>query len=124
MSGTGVVTLVKAPYTGLLAVGGTVLPNSNVIVDLSDCQYVRSQFNTATLLASASVQVNFSVDGGTTWLVLVSPDSSIGPNPFTSAWQQIPPGAIGVGDVLLNAQMIVTGLAVTATVNWVDLHFR
>ena len=117
MAGYSSITLLVAPVTITIGTSGTELANSRRYVDLWDIERGRVQFNSS---AAISVRVEYSLDYGSTWAVLVPEDSYVGSNPYASAWFALPP-EIKANDVLLRAVGVGSGLFLT--VNYVEFSF-
>ncbi|MBA4285475.1 MAG: hypothetical protein C0434_08090 [Xanthomonadaceae bacterium] len=110
-------TLMSAPASQLLSLGGVELNSSRRFLDFEGISTVRVQFK-GTLL----VRVEYSLDFGATWGTLVAEDTYEGANPYIGGWQQRPAEIGNWGDVLLRAIGIGSGLL--TTVDYVELQYR
>jgi hypothetical protein len=106
------------PVSQLLGGGGTELNNSRRWVDVSDCQYARSQYSASD---SISVRIEYYFEVDDVWNTLVLEENAFGTDVICSTWQEIPPEA-KVGDLLIRCLAIGGGLL--TSVNYVELQYR
>lgn len=112
------VSIMNETTTILIALLGTELSNSRRWLDVSDCQYVKSQYKVTN---SVTVRIEFSTDSGSTWNTLCSENTAGGNNPFFSDWELVPDTARG-GDIL--TRCLAFGGGLMETVNFVEMRYR
>lgn len=110
-------SLLSNPVTQLLAVGGSELTGSRRYLDFEGVETLRIQFK-----GQMSVRVEYSLDFGITWAVLIAEETYSGPDPYLGRWQQKPDELANWGDVLLRCIGIGAGLLVG--VDYVELQYR
>lgn len=118
MSIYGSMTVMAHPVSQLLSGGGTELNDSRRWVDVSDCQYARSQYSSS---GSITVRIEYYIELDDSWATLVSEDNAIGTDPIASSWQEIPLEAKGA-DILIRCLAMGGGLL--TAVNYVELQYR
>lgn len=111
-------TLLTNPVTPLISVGGGELADSRRFADLLDIEAARVQFKSSAVI---SARIEYSLDQGLSWHVLIPEDAYLGSNPYISGWWVIPEEA-RVNDVLLRVWGVGSGVLVT--VAYVEMSFR